>query len=195
MFKHIELQEHSQECNIYSSNDNPFYSKHLCDLNPKQVLFFIDCNFYLITVPCCHNSSNHELAFQFLEQIKKLKVENKYGIYKSISKQDLIDFRLRGQDLKKFYSQVHYSYAGVQDTLFITSEIDYKQFFSDWNEKLEQSYKETLEYLNSKNIKLQDELLNLKMNNQLSLYVSEREIIKTTDHLIKHLKNYEASKQ
>lgn len=180
--KYFYLDFHSDFCK-HQHPDGVDY----CEQNPVHFLLFVKNKFILIDYHCCMNGGDHiEWKKQMIDSlIKNSKIFPKYELGKSIRvKEELKDFRLRNQHLRKWVYQVHYLYGSNNYTEYcIASKVKYMDALCD-AEEIEKNFDEAREYLSKyKNPSLIKELERLYFANPV-WDIDEIEICKTVDHIV-----------
>ena len=210
---HYHLKEHSSLCSCSKhnrpktleeiKNDTSGYSiyKLLCEKNPEAFLFYSEQEFHFVTYFKCLECGDHldfkeRLLNSFTEKRKLYgsKITRAYDLERNLK-----EHRLRGVNLKTHITEINHLYGDASHkTYCYARDIDYYSMEID-NEKVEESYNATKEYLNSNGYShLVSELDRLKQVNTFR-ELDPNELLKSTKHLIKLInkknKQHETSKR
>ncbi len=192
--KRFILDEHSEKCKENCKRHEGFWSGHeYCHKNPKQLLFFFNNDFYFIQIPeCLIGYDEYADYVDFLQQIiKKSKIKaNVYSGCKNAD-DDFKKFRVNGIAFKRSIIDINYMY-GSNNQYCLCSKADYFDKLID-SDKLKENYQLAIKEIKEMDI-WKDHLLmqleNLYYANLLFVPSWSKEIIKTTDELIKQINNY-----
>jgi hypothetical protein len=196
MFKKFMIDNHHSSCKDRKCGDDfNFNSRRFCELNVAKILIQIETDFYLVLIPECMFGNKYDAIIELVKRgiaSKKVKGEEKhyYGeIYKSVTDKQLSDFRIRGVELKKWVTQVHYCYSNMTNkNYYITSEMKFvSKWLGTWNEDLKSSYEEAKIALKNDDYLL-PQLEYLYKCNIINDCCSEIEIFKTIDALGKNIR-------
>jgi hypothetical protein len=196
MFKKVIIDVHSDFC-----KDKPLVSgfnmspRGFCDLNLERVLIQLETDFYLILIPHCIMGNKYDFIIEILKKsILNRKITNTFEYYylkisKSITDNELSNFRLRGIELKKWVTQVHYAYSDNSGKpYYICSNVNFvEKWLGTWNADLELSYQEAKIKLNNDQYLL-SQLDYLYECNIIIDYCSETEMFKTIDEFAKSIR-------
>jgi hypothetical protein len=189
MFKKFIIDTHSDCCKDRENGDVfGFNSRRFCESTMERILIQLESNFYLVLVPNCLINNKYDTIIELVKKgiaSKKVTGEEKYyyaQIHKSVTDKDLSDFRIRGIELKKWVTQVHYCYSNMANKeYYITSDMKFiEKWLGTWNEDLKASYEEAKTAL-KKETYLLNQLDYLYKCNIISDYFDEIEMFKTID--------------
>lgn len=154
-FHHLIL-EHSDSC---SHEEIPFYGgftkRSLCGLNKHKYLILLDAEFYFIEVPSCKDYlySSCDFALKLFKSIDLFKeMERDYCYFqKSIDIKYLKELRENNFESENEF-EVNFLYGNATKEYLIVREMPLiKKGFSDYVDRLDESYKLMSEYLTEKN--------------------------------------------
>ncbi len=150
------ILEHSDSC---SHEEIPFYGgltqRTLCGLNKHKYLILLDAEFYLIEVPSCedriYSSCDFALVlFKSIDLFKEKERDYRY-FHKSIDIKYLKELRENNFESENEF-EVNFLYGSASKEYLIIREMPLiKKGFSDYVDRLEESYKLMREYLTEKN--------------------------------------------
>ena len=152
---HLVL-EHSDSC---SHEEIPFWGgitkRSFCGLNKNKYLILLDAEFYLIEVPRCQDYlySSCDFALELFKTIDSFKeVERNYSYFhKSIDINYLRELRENNFESENEF-EVNFLYGNATKEYLIVREMPLiKKGFTDYLDRLEESYKSMREYLTEKN--------------------------------------------
>lgn len=187
----IILDEHTDRCKN-QNQDNPLYNRHLfCKMNPSKFLFFYDRQFVYLEIPNCKRTISNNLTF--LENLlmsanKETKRLDKYKTYRSrILDGEFREHRLRCKELDLNLIEVNYCYSDATGKEYaLCTDITLDEALKP-NDDIKKDAEEMKKFLegsgNSYLIDTVDELVR-----QNWYHISDYEIMKTSEHLIKELK-------
>lgn len=193
MFRKITVSDHSQMCRDENSQGIfSFNERHFCELNLERILFHVESDFYLMLVPRCIINDKYIFIEQLVRScIQSSDIKAKYltDIHKSITDKDLLELRLRGKELQKWVTQVHYSYENnSRKQYYIISDISFvENWLGTWNEDLKLSYDEAKKELKGDEYLL-TQLEHIYDINKIKDYCSDVEIFKTIDAVAKGIR-------
>lgn len=152
---HLVL-EHSDSC---SHEEIPFYGgltkRTLCGLNKHKYLILLDAEFYLIEVPPCqdrlYSSCDFVLElFKSIDSFKKIERNYEY-FHKSVDINYLRELRENNFESENEF-EVNFLYGNATKEYLIVREMPLiKKGFSDYLDRLKESYESMREYLTKKN--------------------------------------------
>lgn len=179
--------------NDFIVNDYLTRIKYSCEKNPSYFLFQLDRNFHLIIYYDCIARPNYTDFFTQLIKESTLKSKGKKfaNVKKSIPLKDWIKTVKSGEfDIKNYFEEIIYIYDGnfkVPDYCIIR-RLDFFDVALR-NDELTSNYNEAKEKLTQMNLDfLLDQLYDLYRHNIMwKDYVTDKEIITTTNLLIKQI--------
>jgi hypothetical protein len=167
--------------------------KYICEKNPEYFLFQLDRDFHLIIYYRCISGTNESDFFTSLikKSIEGTKGKKYANVKKSIPLNDWLNQIKKGDfDIKNYFEEVIHIYDGSfkVPNYCITRRLDFFDV-TFLNDDLKKNYIKAKEKLIEKNL---DFLLNdlnelYHVNYINSSYVSDKEVVKTIDSLIKQI--------
>lgn len=187
--KEFLLDQHSASCPCHNGPQKGWLK--YCDLNPERFLFFAGNQFFLITYYACWEQlfeNKYDFKVNLIEQVVGgYKIMERWKVNRSVKvDEELRNFRLKNQSLRKHIQQVNYLYFDNASRRYaITTKTDFIDRICD-QDTIDTNYLAAKVFLQDKGHNwLVDELTALYEMNLV--YVDKAEQFKTIDHLVKSI--------
>lgn len=194
--KTLYLDDHSERCLKYDRTINWLNHHDVCKRNPKRFLFFLNGKYHmLIYHDCIYAHESHiDTKVWMLNTILSLsKIKDKYEVLKSVTYDELRQFRLKNKNIKRYHTEVNYCYSNFSKEYYIVTERKYIDVIDKDAEYLN-AYNEAKEYLIEHEMEsFIKELDELKWMNRI-IRDDEAEVFKTIEHIADLLNTYSKQK-
>lgn len=171
---------------------DPYVPENYCDRNPVEFIFYLNNDFHYIRYHMCIASRNdYDFMRDLVQKLcEKSKLYEFYKVEKSVSLSvSLRKYRMKDVELKKYVNQINFLYYNMVGKEYaITTETSFLDVLVD-NDMLRDNYEKAKQFLIERGKEHHlDYLQKLYDANYLG-QVSEVEVVKTIDNLIKKIKD------
>ena len=175
------------------NKDVGFIERHYYEMgrcrNFSSKLFFANGEFFYIEYPSCHQSyeSGCDFVVGLLNGLNEKKGTLLNKVVKSnVNTETFRDYRIRGIEMEDYFTEINYLYSDMTGKEYcIKTERPWFDVLN-YNDNLRKDFHDMKDYLKKKKNDYLIEQLNY-IYNANHIYVSEFELIKTSEHLSKLL--------
>jgi hypothetical protein len=187
IMKKIILDDHTECCKNKPESD--WLKPHLfCKVNPSRFVFYYDRQFIYLEIPNCRRDFSNDVTFlenMLLAGNESAKRVDKYETYRSqFLDGKFKEHRLRSKELDLKLIEVNYTYSDATGKEYaICTDITLDEALKP-NEAIEEDGKKMKDFLDE----IGQEYLSSQVDELISqnkYYISDYEIIKTSEHLLK----------